>query len=187
MYLFGLSVLVVYHVGDVGHGRYHVHVEFAVEPFLHNLHVEQSQEPATEAETQGGRRLVLEGERGIVQLQLLQAGAQVFVVLGFDGINASEDHRLNLLESFYGLGRGVADAGDGVAHLHLDGILDARDDVAHIACAQLAARHHVHAQRSNLLCLILLLGVDEAHALSGTHHSVHYLEVGDDATIGVED
>ena len=39
VYFLALAVLVVNHVRYVWHGGYHVHVEFAVESLLNNLHV----------------------------------------------------------------------------------------------------------------------------------------------------
>ena len=48
------AVLVVNHVGYVGDGGDDVHVEFAVETFLHDFHVEESEEAAAETEAEGG-------------------------------------------------------------------------------------------------------------------------------------
>ena len=57
-----VSLFVVHVVGHVGHGGDDVHVELAVQALLHNLHVEQSQEAAAEAEAQCQRRFWLEGQ-----------------------------------------------------------------------------------------------------------------------------
>ena len=50
VHLFLAALLVVYHIGYVGHGGDDVHVELAVESFLYDLHVEQTQEATTETE-----------------------------------------------------------------------------------------------------------------------------------------
>ena len=39
-------------VRHVGHGRNHIHIKLAVQTFLNNLHVKQSQKTATESEAQ---------------------------------------------------------------------------------------------------------------------------------------
>ena len=36
---------------------------------------------------------------GVVELELLQRGAQVFVLVGLHGVDAREDHRLHVLEA----------------------------------------------------------------------------------------
>ena len=51
MHLRHVTLLVVNVIGNVRHGSYHVHVELTVKALLHNLHVQQSEETATETET----------------------------------------------------------------------------------------------------------------------------------------
>ena len=99
MYLGHHAMLVINVITYVGHGGNDIHVELTVQALLHNFHVQQPQEAATEAEAQGYRRLGLEGEGSIVQLQFLQAGTQVFVVLGRDGIDTGKHHGLHLFKA----------------------------------------------------------------------------------------
>ena len=72
VHLEAFALLRVDLIRDVGHGRDDIHVELAVEPFLYDLHVQQAEEAAPETESQGGRALGLEGQRRVVQLELLQ-------------------------------------------------------------------------------------------------------------------
>ena len=72
MYLFHTTLLVIYHIGYVRNGGDDIHVELTVQTFLYNLHVEQTEESASETEAQGNRTLRREGKRSIVELQLLQ-------------------------------------------------------------------------------------------------------------------
>ena len=67
-----LALLRVAHVADVGHSGDDVHVELTIQSLLHNLHVEQAQKSAAETEAKGHGALGLEGQRCVVQLQLLQ-------------------------------------------------------------------------------------------------------------------
>ena len=63
-----LSMLIVYEVADVRNCRDDIHVKFPVESLLHNLHVEQSEESASETKAEGSRALVHECERSVVEL-----------------------------------------------------------------------------------------------------------------------
>ena len=186
VHLGDVALLVVDEVRDVGDGGDDVHVELAVEPFLDDFHVEQSEESAAETEAEGHGAFGLEGEAGIVELQLLERGAEVLEVLRLDGIDACEDHRFHLLEACNGLLAGVLHGGDGVAHLDFRCRLDAGDDVAHVAARQRLPGHHVHLQHTYLVGLVLLAGIDELHHVAAPHRAVHDLEVGDDAAEGVE-
>ena len=112
--VFGIDV-----VTHVGHGGDDIHVELTVEALLHNLHVQQSEEAAAKAESEGNRRLRREGQRGIVELQFLQRRAQVFVVLRLNRINAGKHHRLHFLKALDGFLAGARHMGDGIAHAHL--------------------------------------------------------------------
>ena len=69
-------------VGDVRRGHEQVEVELALEPLAHDLHVQQAEEAAAEAEAERLRRLGLVEERRVVQLQLLERVAQLRVVVG---------------------------------------------------------------------------------------------------------
>ena len=79
--------------------RDQVHVELALEPLLDDLHVQQAEEAAAEAEAERGRRLRLVEERRVVQPQLLERVAQLRVLVAFDRVEPGEDHRLQLLEA----------------------------------------------------------------------------------------
>ena len=92
-------------VGDVRRGHEQVEVELALEPLAHDLHVQQAEEAAAEAEAERLRRLRLVEERGVVQLQLLERVAQLRVVVGVGREEAGEDHRLHVLVARQRLGR----------------------------------------------------------------------------------
>ena len=85
-----------------------VHVELALEPLLDDLHVQQPEEAAAEAEAERRRGLRLEEERRVVEPQLLERVAQLRVLAAFDRIEAGEDHRLADLEARERLGRRAA-------------------------------------------------------------------------------
>ena len=80
-----------------GARRDQVEVELALEPLLDDLHVEQAQEAAAEAEAERDRALRLEGEGGVVEVELLERLAQERVVLAADRVDAGEDEALACL------------------------------------------------------------------------------------------
>src|SRR4029077_15697435 len=88
-----------YLIHDRRRGGDEVHVVFALEPFLHDIHVQETEEAAAEAEAQRLRYLGLVMQRRVVQLQFLQRVAQRFVLVGLDRIQAREDLRLDFLEA----------------------------------------------------------------------------------------
>ena len=79
--------------------RHQVHVVLALEPLLHDLHVQQAEEAAAEAEAERRRRLRLVEERGVVQPQLLERLAQLGVLVALHRIEPGEHHRLQFLEA----------------------------------------------------------------------------------------
>ena len=113
-----------------------VHVEFALEPLLHDLHVQQAEEAAAEAEAERHRRFRLEEERRVVEAQLLERFAQLGVLMALDRIQPGEHHRLELLEAGERRRRRPRGLGDGVADLRVGHHLDAARDEADFARAR---------------------------------------------------
>ena len=67
-------------VDDARQRRDEVEVELALEAFLNDLHMQHAEKAAPEAEAERDRRLRLERERGIVELELFERVAQVGVL-----------------------------------------------------------------------------------------------------------
>ncbi|MCY1235649.1 hypothetical protein D9M72_482720 [compost metagenome] len=132
-----------------------VHVELALQALLHDLHVQQAEEAAAEAEAQRLRHFRLEHQRGIVQAQLFQRLAQGLVLVGLDRVQAGEHLRLDFLEA--GQRRlGLAlHGGDGVAHLGRLQFLDAGDDEADLARRQRIAGDRLRRKHAHLLDQVL--------------------------------
>ena len=86
-------------IDDRGRGGDEVEVEFALEPLLDDLEMQQPEEAAAEAEAQRRRGLGLVFEAGIVEAQLGEAVAQMLVIGGIGREQAAEHHRLQRLEA----------------------------------------------------------------------------------------
>ena len=148
--------------------------------------MEQAEEAAAEAEAEGSGRFGLEGEGCVVEFQLLQRGAQFLVLVGLCGVDAREEHRFHLLEALDGGLAGARHVGDGVAHTHLRGGLDAGNQIAHVAGRERVLGHPVHLEDANLVGVILVVRGEELHHLVGLDGAVEDAEIGDDAAEGVE-
>ena len=102
-------------VGDVRRGHEQVEVELALEALADDLHVEEAEEAAAEAEAERLRGLGLVEQRGVVQLQPLERVAELRVVVGVRREEAREHHRLDVLVAGQRLGGAAAPRRDRVA------------------------------------------------------------------------
>ena len=102
-------------VADAGCGGDEVEIVLALEALLDDFEVEEAEEAAAEAEAEGDGGLGLEGEGGVVEAQLFEGVAEHGVLVGVDGVEAGEDHALDVFEAGEGLGAGAVDLGDGVS------------------------------------------------------------------------
>ena len=75
---------------------------------------------------------------------------------------------------------------DGVANLHLTGILDTRDNVTYIAHLKFLTGYHIHLQHTNLVGVILHAGIKELHHVTLANATVDNLKIGNDSTEGIE-
>ena len=131
-------------------------IELALEPLLHDLHVQEAEEAAAEAEAQRDRRFRLEEERGVVEPQLLERVAQLRVLAAFDRVHAGEDHGLDFLEPGERLRRRPRRFGDGVADLRVGDGLDAANTKPTSPTPSDSATVGFGRERADLLDLVLL-------------------------------
>ncbi len=174
-------------IRHIGHRGDDVHVELPEKALLDDFQVQQSQEAAAEAEAQRQRTLRFVGEGSVVKLEFFQRGAQFLELGGIYRVKAGEDHGLHLFKARNGLCARRFYMGDGIAHLHLHGRLDARNDIADISGTHLAGGVELKFEVAHFLRLILVAGGEELHLVSLAEYPVHHLEIGDDAAELVED
>ena len=186
VHLLHIAMLVIYQVRYVRNSGDDVHIELAVETLLHNLHVEQTEEAATESKAKSYGRLGRKGQRSVVKLQFLQRSTKVLILARVNRIDTGEHHRLHFLESGNGFLARTVYVSDGIAHLHLRSVLDAGDDIAHLTGAKHLTRHHIHLEHANLVGFIFHARIEELHLVALANLSALNLEVGNDATERVE-
>ncbi len=174
-------------------GRDQVLVEFALQPLLHDLHVQQAQEAAAKAEAQ---RLAYFGfvvQGRVVELELFQRIAQRVVLVGLRRVQPGENLRLDFLETGQRLGRRgrrAARAGldqrHGVADLGGLEFLDAGDDEAHLPGLERVPRLAGRREDTQVVGVIGGAGGHQLDALALAQAPVHDPHQHDDAYIGIE-
>ena len=134
--IFSFSALQLYLVYNGRSRGYKVKIKFTLKSFLNDLHVQKAEEAATESKSERDRRLGLENERGIVELQLFKRIAQIAVLCAVGGINTGIYHGEHLLKSGKRLGsRGVV-KGYRITHARVAHVLDTGGYVTYLACAK---------------------------------------------------
>src|SRR5439155_15333642 len=141
----------IHHAGTGGDD---VHVVFAPEPFLNDLHVKQTKKSATKtkAQSNGAFRLIDKG--GIVQAQLSDCGLQMFEVTGVNRIDAAEDHGMNFLKAEKRDACRMPLVSDGVADLYVSGRFDVCDEITDVAGIQPFLHAHLGRKYAHLLDLV---------------------------------
>src|SRR5579863_1702239 len=79
-------------VTHAGRGGDEVDAEFALQPLLGDLHVQQAEKSAAKTEAEGHGILRLVKKRRVIQLQFAEGVAQVFVVGGQHGKQPRKHH-----------------------------------------------------------------------------------------------
>ena len=142
-------VSLLHAVRDGRRGDEQVEVELALEPLAHDLHVQQAEEAAAEAEAERLRRLGLVEERAVVQLQPLERVAQLRVLRrspsGRDRRTPSASRPCSRAAAPAARTRNGRDR---VADAQARDVLEARDDVADLARGRATRRASSSARRS---------------------------------------
>ena len=136
-------------------GRDEVEVVLALQPLLDDLHVQQAEEAAAEAEAQRRRRLGLARERRVVEAQLVERVAQVLVAGRVGREDAGEHHRLGRLEAGQRRRARAAGLGDGVADARVADLLDVGGEEADLARAELGRLARERRERADGLDLVV--------------------------------
>ena len=173
-------------VADVRHRGHDVEPEFAVQPLLDDLHVEHPQEADAEAEAERGARLGLVGQRGIVELELLERAAEVLEVVRVGRVDAREHHRLDVAVARQLLRSPIPLVGHCVAHTRVRDVLDAADQVADLARPQFVDRLHGQLEVADLLGEVLRAGRHKLDRVALAERALLDADVDDRAAVRVE-
>ncbi len=174
-------------VRHVRRGGDQVEIEFAAQSFGHDLHVEQTEEAATESEAErhGGFRFV--NQRRVVELELVERLTQLRELRVVDREQTRVDHRLRVTIALQRFRRGFLGGGDGVADLGLADVLGSGDHITDLARAQRLRRHHIGADHADLDRFVGHADAHHVQLLARAQLAIDHADVGDDAAIGVVD
>ncbi len=117
---------------------------------MHDLHVQETEKPATESETERDRAFRLENERRVVELQLLEGIAQIGDFDAFIRIESAVHHRNGRLVCAYGFGSRIVGLGDRVADVDVTERLDVRDHVTDATDCELFGLTHLGCEHADL-------------------------------------
>ncbi len=182
-----LRVLGHHLVDHVRRGGDQVEAELALQALADDLQVQQAQIADAETEAERRRRLRLVGERGVVQLQLVQRVPQGRIVRAVDRVETRVDHRLRVLVAAQGVLRRPVVTGDGVADPGLADILHAGDQVAHLADAERGRLLHLRRDHADLEELVDGAGGHHLDLVARLDPAVDDPDVRDHAAIHVVD
>ena len=172
-------------IRNVRRGGDQVETELAFQTLRDDLHVQQAEEPASEAEAQRHRRLGLVDERGVVELELVERVAQFGELGVVDREETRVHHGLGVAIAGQRLGCRADGGGHGVADLGLADVLRAGDDVADLAGAERLGGGHVGADDANLDGLVRHADAHHVHLLTRLELTVLHTDIGDDAAVRV--
>src|SRR5690606_23172628 len=138
-------------VNDGRRARDEVEVVLALESLLHDVHVQEPEKAAAEAETQCTGDFGLVVQCRIVQLELRKRISERFVVVRLHGEQTGEHARLHLLETRERSARRTRIERDRVADRRSVDILDPGYDEADLACLERFARDRFRRKASELV------------------------------------
>ena len=173
-------------VAHAGRGGDEVELVLALQPLLNNLHVQQTQKTAAEAEAEGDRAFRLEKKRRIVEPEFLKRIAEQRVLVRVHRIEAAEDHRLEVFKAGQRGSGGVGVVGNGIADLGIAHVLNGGGKKAHFAGGKLAHLHRFGRHKAHRLDLVDRAVGHEPDALALAHGALHHANQHDDTTIRVE-
>ena len=173
------------------HRRHQLEVVLALQPLADDVHVQQAEEAAAEAEPERVGGLRLPGQRRVVERQLLERVAQLGIVVVVHREQAAEDHRLDVAVARQRLGRLVVLGRQRVADGQLRDVLDPRDQVAHLARRERLRGQLLRGEEADVVDLGLRARLHADDRLALAERAVDDADVGDHAAVlvvlGVED
>ena len=172
-------------IGDVGSGLDEVEVGLLFEPLLDDLHVEQSEKPAAEPESQRIARLRYELETRIVDREFLEGIPQFGEVLTVGRIEAAVDHALRRLITGQGWSFVVGREHHRVADVHVGDRLDVADDVAYLSGRKCVTRFLFGAKPSEFQHFVDSVGAAVADLVASRQAPLSQADIRDGASVGI--
>ena len=163
-----------------------VKVIFSLQTLLNNLHVQQSQKAAAEAEAERHGGLRLKRQRRVVQLQFFERISKVCIVCTVCRVHTTENHRLHRTVTGQRLCRRSVRQRNGVAHARLAHVFDRCRNVADFARGKaLCGLQRRRAQNAAFHHGELTAHRHHADGVAGVHRSLFNTHIRDNAAVCV--
>ena len=160
---------------------------FPFEPLLHDFHVEQSEESAAKAESQGYRSLGFIHQGGVVQLVLLEGFLQRFVIFRSRRVEPAEHHGFGLPVPGQRFVTGPGGVGDRVAHAGVGHVADIPDQIADLPGRERIHGRLVKTEHAGFGDFELLVVGTHPDMHARLYFAAHDAYVGHRATVLIED
>ena len=148
--------------------------------------MEKPEESAAEAESQCDGGLRLEAQRSVVELELFQRVAEVYVLCAVRRVDTAEHHRVYLAVAGKRLFRRSVSGSYSIADLGLTDGLDGSRDVSDLARLESGAGHKLGgAHNAGLHNGEFRAGRHHFYAVAGLNGAFLYPDVGDNALVAV--
>ena len=170
----------------VGHRGDHGLVEFPLQSFLDDLHVEHTEKAATKTKTQRLGSFQFEGQGSIVQLQFVHAVAQLFKLICIHREDSREHHRFHFLKTPDHFGMWVVGQGDGIPHFYFLRVFYTGDNISYIARLHFRAFGHLHFQDTHFIGFVFLARAYKFYFVAFFDRAIQDTVVDDDATKTIE-
>ena len=163
-----------------------VEPEFTFEAFLDDFHVQKAQEAYAEAESQCVRGFGLPHQSRVVERKFLECFFERFVLIAFDGEEASEYHGLYVAVARKRFGCAICLVGDRVADLDLRNILQARDEIADVADRKIGKCNLGRFAGADFLYEGFCSSCHHVNLVALFNRTVDYANECDDSAVSVE-
>src|SRR5262245_3126763 len=117
--------------------------------------MQETEESAAKPETQGSRNLRLKEKRRIVKSQFFERITQLFILIRLDGVDACEDHRLDLLKSRKRFGSLPGCLRDRIADIDVGYRLDIGNDKTDLSSPEVIDLSRLWREHSQFFNLII--------------------------------
>ena len=148
--------------------------------------MKQAEEAAAEAEAERHGAFRLEEEGAVVETEFFKGVAEQGVFVGVHGVEACEDHGLDVFKAGELRGGGIGVVGNGIADLGVAYGFDGGAEEANLAGGEFGDLNGFGRQDPNGLDIEGLAVGHEADVLALAQGSLHHPDEDDDAAVGVE-
>jgi len=147
--------------------------------------MKETKEPGTETESQCLRCFRNKCTRCIVKLKFIKRITQLSIIVRFDGIYSSKDHRLGMLVPRQRVRGGSRGTCDRISHATLMHGFETGSDITPLPCSSRLDRLHVRREDTDFDRTHVRFGGEHAQYVIVFERAFNNTNIGDHALVGV--